>query len=305
MDLRKLRHAVALARHLNFTKAADALNLTQSALSRSIQSLEEECQLRLFDRNRNVVAITATGREFIRHAQLLLGKEAELLDMISHAARGDGGNVALGMAPLAARTLLAPLMIDTIDNPGFRATVTIGTPKKLLPMLLDESVHICVCTGREISSSPLFVSVPLAQFPLAMVVRADHPLTGLRDVVPADLERYPLLRTRSLELSDNDDGSLLEGLQKEPSLTIEDYDVLMKITSGSDAVWLTSPISAHEGIADGTLTAIPISWLAEAPFAQMTAYYLKKRTLSLTAQKVLDHLAVLSEAIFGPKPVGN
>lgn len=303
MDLRKLRHAVALARHLNFTKAADALNLTQSALSRSIQSLEEECQLRLFDRNRNVVAITATGREFIRHAQLLLGKEAELLDMISHAARGDGGNVALGMAPLAARTLLAPLMIDTIDNPGFRATVAIGTPKKLLPMLLDESLHICVCTGREVSSSPLFVSVPLAQFPLAMVVRADHPLTRLRDVAPPDLERYPLLRTRSLELSDDDHGSVLEGLQKEPSLTIEDYDVLMKITSGSDAVWLTSPISAHERIADGTLTAIPISWLPEEPFAQMTAYYLKKRTLSLTAQKVLDHLAVLSEAIFGPKPV--
>lgn len=305
MDLRKLRHAVALARHLNFTKAADALNLTQSALSRSIQSLEDECQLRLFDRNRNVVAITATGREFLRHAQQLLGKEAELIDMISHAARGDGGTVALGMAPLAARTLLAPLMLDTIGNPGFRATVTIGTPKKLLPMLIDESVHICVCTGREISSSPLFVSVPLAQFPLAMVVRADHPLTGLREVAPADLERYPLLRTRSLELSDDDDGSLLEGLQKPPSLTIEDYDVLMKITSGSDAVWLTSPISAREGIANGTLAAIPISWFPEEPFAQMTAYYLKKRTLSLTAQKVLDNLIVLSEEIFGPTPLGN
>nr|WP_256449595.1 LysR family transcriptional regulator substrate-binding protein [Novosphingobium sp. G106] len=226
--------------------------------------------------------------------------------MISHAARGDGGNVALGMAPLAARTLLAPLMIDTIDNPGFRATVTIGTPKKLLPMLLDESLHICVCTGREISSSPLFVSVPLAQFPLAIVVRADHPLTRSRNLMPADLERYPLLRTRSLELSDDDDhGSVLEGLQKAPSLTIEDYDVLMKITSGSDAVWLTSPISAHEGIANGTLAAIPISWLPEEPFAQMTAYYLKKRTLSLTARKVLDNLVMLSEEIFGSKPIGN
>jgi DNA-binding transcriptional LysR family regulator len=41
MDLRKLRHAVALARHLDFTRAAEALNLTQSALSRSIQALED------------------------------------------------------------------------------------------------------------------------------------------------------------------------------------------------------------------------------------------------------------------------
>src|SRR5579862_6863379 len=72
MELRKLRHAAILSKHLNFTKAANALNITQSALSRSIQSLEDECQLRLFDRNRNVVNVTAAGRDFLQLAQGLL-----------------------------------------------------------------------------------------------------------------------------------------------------------------------------------------------------------------------------------------
>lgn len=299
MDLRKLRHAVALARHLNFTRAADALNLTQSALSRSIQALEDECQLRLFDRNRNIVAITAAGREFIRHAQILLRKEAELMEMVNHAARGDGGSVALGMAPLAARTLLAPLMIEMIDKPGFHATVTLGSPKKLMPLLLDESIHICICTFRELPTHSLFASIPLARFPIAIVVRADHPLTALESVTPADLDRYPLLRTRSSEQDEDDLAAGGEELVRQPLLAIEDYDVLMKIASNSDAVWMTSPVSAREWIQSGVLTQIPISWLPEQPYGQMMAYHLKNRTMSPTSQRILDRLVDLSTQIIG------
>jgi DNA-binding transcriptional LysR family regulator len=301
MDLRKLRHAVALARHLNFTKAADTLNLTQSALSRSIQALENDCQLRLFDRNRNVVAITAAGREFIHHAQILLRKEAELLDLVKHAARGDGGSVALGMAPLASRTLLAPLMADMIDKPGFHATVTIGAPKKLLPMLLDESVHICVCTGREFTAHPLYTSIPLARFPISLVVRAGHPLTKLAIVTPEEVDRYPMLRTRSLEMDDDDDSASPAGENhKRPVLAIEDYDVLMKITSNSDATWLTSPIAAQEMIQSGILTQLAMPWRTGTAQGHVTAYYLKNRTLSPTAQRLLEKLVTLSNDIIGP-----
>lgn len=300
MDLRKLRHAVALARHLNFTKAAGTLNLTQSALSRSIQALEDECQLRLFDRNRNAVEITAAGKEFIHHAQILLRKEADLRDMVSHAARGDGGSIALGMAPLASRTLLAPLMTEMIARPGFRATVTIGAPKKLLPMLLDESVHICVCTARHPAPHALFTSVALARFPIAVVVRSGHPLTRKARVTSADLKGFPLLRTRASEMDDGEAEPTPTELDTTPVLAIEDYDVLMKITASSDAAWITSPISAHDGIRSGALAQVPISWSEEAPYAHMTAYHLKNRTLSPTAQRILDRLVSLSEDSIQP-----
>jgi DNA-binding transcriptional LysR family regulator len=299
MDLRKLRHAVALARYLNFTRAAAALNLTQSALSRSIQALEDECQLRLFDRSRNLVAITAAGREFIRHAQILLRKEAEMQEMVSAAVRGDGGSVALGMAPLAARTLLAPVMIEMIGKPGFHATVTMGSPKKLLPMVLDESLHLCVCTYRDLPAHSALASVPLARFPIAVVVRADHPLTRLTSVRATDLDDFPLLRTRSADQDEDDPAPADEGLTRRPLLAIEDYDVLMKITSSSDAVWVTSPDSAREWIERGVLAQIPISWLPEKPYGQMTAYHLRNRTLSPTAQRILDRLVELSRSVLG------
>lgn len=301
MELRKLRHAVTLARHLHFTKAADALNLTQSALSRSIQALEDECQLRLFDRNRNMVAITAVGKEFVRQAQILLRQETELMELVSNTSRGEGGSVALGMAPLASRTLLAPLMTEMIANPGFHATVTIGTPRKLLPMLLDESVQICVCTGVDLTAHSLLDSVPLAQFPITVVVRADHPLTRLTNISPKDLDRYPLLRSRPNEMDEDDSSPVIGEPDKRPALAIEDYDVLMKITSESDAIWVTSPLSASEWIANGVLVQIPITWLSERPHAYMAAYYLKSRTLSPTAGRILKRLVSLSKEIIEPK----
>ncbi len=293
METRKLQHAVMLARMLNFTKAAEALNLTQSALSRSIQSLEDECQLRLFDRNRNVVAITPVGREFIRHAEALLRKEAELFDMVGHSARGESGSIALGMMALAARTILAPLMTEMIGQSGFHADITIGQPKRLLAMLIQESVEICVCTALDLPASSPFSCVRIARLPLALIVRPGHPLTRLQRIAPPDLEPYPILRTRPFEF-DNDIPSVVGAMQqKRPAVTVEDYDVLMRITANSDSVWITSPVAAREGLAGKTLTQVPISWLSRPAEFDMSAYYLKRRTLSPLAQRLVDRMTTL------------
>ena len=60
-DMRRLRHALALAEYRNFARAADALHITQPALSRSIQSLEDGLGVRLFDRSPRDVQPTAFG----------------------------------------------------------------------------------------------------------------------------------------------------------------------------------------------------------------------------------------------------
>jgi len=71
-DLRRLRYLVALARRLSFTQAADDLGITQSTLTRAIQSLEREMGLRLFDRDQSGVALTSDGRRVVEKAESLL-----------------------------------------------------------------------------------------------------------------------------------------------------------------------------------------------------------------------------------------
>ena len=124
----------------------------------------------------------------------------------------------------------------------------------------------------------------------------------MESVTPADLEPYPLLRTRSSEMDEDDPTVSGASLLRIPVLAIEDYDVLMKITRSSDAVWVTSPVGVHEWIAQGTLAQIPIARVSDTLHAKMTAYYLKNRTLSPTATRILERLIALGREIFEPAP---
>lgn len=293
METRKLQHAVMLARMLNFTKAAEALNLTQSALSRSIQSLEDDCKLRLFDRNRNQVGVTPVGQEFLRHAEAMLRKETELLNMINHSARGESGSIAVGMMALAARTILAPLMTEMIQQPGFHAEITLGQPKRLLSLLIEEKVEICVCTAVQLPASSPYAVERIALLPLAVIVRVDHPLCRLEHVAPVDLASYPVLRTRPFEY-DSDIPTVINSMpEKRPALAVEDYDVLLHVTAQTDAVWITSPLAARAGLNDGTLRRLPITWTSSAPEFDMSAYYLKRRSLSPLGQHLLERMKEL------------
>src|SRR4051794_21255085 len=99
MDLRSLKHAVVLGRLLSYTKAAEELAMSQPALSRSIQVLEQRAKVQLFDRDRGGVHLTTAGREFVDRAAAILREVDDLNSALARAAGGAEGNIAYGMAP--------------------------------------------------------------------------------------------------------------------------------------------------------------------------------------------------------------
>lgn len=292
MEIRKLRHAVTLARFLNFTRAAHDLNITQSALSRSIQALETECRLQLFDRNRGMVTLTQAGREFIQHAEALLRNEAALRNLVDQSSQGAGGYITLGMTPLAARILLAPVLSQRVSQPHFHAEVITGTSREILPMIMQETIDLGVCVGDPSLANALFSAVTLAQLSLAIIVRKDHPLTQLDKFGAQDMERYPLIR--SPPYSFDHALPVVIGLAR-PAVTAEDYGVLNQIVTMSDAVWVTSPIAAKQGILSGELAQLPISWLPETKIS-LVAYTLSQRTLSPIASSILEQFKTIGAA---------
>lgn len=76
IELRLLRHALALARHGNFARAAGALNLTQPSMSRSIAALESLLGVPLFDRTNKGITPTAFGRILLECGEAVLQREA-------------------------------------------------------------------------------------------------------------------------------------------------------------------------------------------------------------------------------------
>jgi DNA-binding transcriptional LysR family regulator len=174
--------------------------------------------------------------------------------------------------------------------------VTIGQPKRLIGMLLDESVDICVSTAIDLPLSSPFARVELTRFPLALIVRTGHPLTLRGQIAPQDLEAYPIVQTRPFDLDSNMQ-SVGAMPPKRPAVTVEDYEVLMDLIAHSDAVWPTSPIAAREGIENGRLTQIAASRLSRTHEINMTAYYLKRRTLSPLANNMLEKMKLLSSKL--------
>ncbi len=96
MELQQLRCFAAVARHLNFSRAAEEMHLTQPTLSRAIQALETELGVRLFERNRQCVLATDAGRALFARTEKILAE----MDMAVHAVRavaaGEGGELIVG-----------------------------------------------------------------------------------------------------------------------------------------------------------------------------------------------------------------
>lgn len=110
MDLRQLRHFVAVAETLHFGRAAEKLNMTQPPLSQSIQALETTLGVRLFARTRRSVALTAVGAEWLPYVRKLLAEAADLPDIALRLSRGEVGALRLAFVSTATYSVMPPLI---------------------------------------------------------------------------------------------------------------------------------------------------------------------------------------------------
>ena len=110
IDLRHLRHALALAQHRHYARAADACHITQPALTRSIQALEVALGVVLFDRGRRGVEPTEFGQLLLQHAAGLDMASRELEREVRLARGLELGSLAIGVGPFAAASLVGPVV---------------------------------------------------------------------------------------------------------------------------------------------------------------------------------------------------
>jgi len=110
MDIRQLRYFVAVAEKLSFRRAAEQLHVAQPALSRQIQQLEDRLKVRLFDRDKRSVQLTAAGAAVLGHARVVLAAVQELPVIAQRAAAGESGQIRVGFISLVAYEFLPALV---------------------------------------------------------------------------------------------------------------------------------------------------------------------------------------------------
>src|SRR5262245_52182100 len=110
MELRHLRYFVAVAEELHFGRAAARLHIVQPALSRQIRALEQEMTLRVFERDRRRVALTAGGAAFLGEARAILAAVDHAVETARRADRGESGILRIGYIPAVVYTGLPDIV---------------------------------------------------------------------------------------------------------------------------------------------------------------------------------------------------
>lgn len=115
MNANQLEYAVRLAQVRNFSQLAEELHISQPALSRHIQNLEQELGIKLFDRGTSPLTLTPAGAYFIEEAKELLFKEDQLLKTMDRFKSGEAGRLTIGVSPFRCMYLM-PDIVKALRN---------------------------------------------------------------------------------------------------------------------------------------------------------------------------------------------
>ena len=181
MELRHIRYFETLAETLNFTRAAERLQVTQSTLSQQIRQLEDEVGIELFDRSGRRVRLTEAGEILRGHLTPALGQiERGLLALQADAPR-QPAVVRLGTTP-SFNTRMVPGCISTLLShyPGARVTVEELAAAQISKRLL--SGHLDLAVSYRPDDRPELWFEPLYNEALRLVVGKGHPLARRRRV---------------------------------------------------------------------------------------------------------------------------
>jgi len=282
-DIKALRHILALAKHLNYTKAAQELFLSQPALTRSIQATEQRLNLHLFDRNRGGVHLTVVGKAFVEHAMRLVQEADDFDRQVKRMAGGDEYTVAFGMAPLPAKSLLTHLAISSLrQNNATDWRVEINSASELSRLLLNDKIEFFVCAEEQLNTDSPVKKTPLGKFPLSFIVRSNHPL--LTDRKKNNM--YPVLSVAPIKSYHSFPKALQDKLEFPPKLVVNDYALLANITAQTDAIWPMSYFAVMDELKKGNLATLSFPKAKSPTQFEIVMYSLSKRTLSSAAHKL-------------------
>lgn len=193
MDLerRHLEHLAAVAEHRNVTRAAEALGMTQPALSRSIQEIERLLGLRLFDRLPQGAVPTSACLGLLGRARALIDGFEDLAREAQRLGEHYAGALAIGLGPAAAAGS-APVEIGRFLalHRRLRCRVAIAAPHELAQRLRSLELDFVVADQTSIEEGAASLVLEPLEYEAVLLCRPGHPV--LRAACPeAEVSRYP------------------------------------------------------------------------------------------------------------------
>lgn len=193
-ELRHLRHVLALAEHGSFARAAEALHLSQPALSRSIQAFEVEVGTNLFIRSGTGAEPTDFGRLLIQRARQITELANDIGKEVSARRALETGHIAIGGGPYPVESTLSAALARFISAyPSVSVRLEVRDWDELLRRLRARELDFFVAETSTMEQESDLDIEPMSEHPLHFIARAGHPLAGRRDILPSEIFAFPIL----------------------------------------------------------------------------------------------------------------
>ncbi|WP_435278645.1 LysR family transcriptional regulator [Rhodococcus yananensis] len=192
IDTHRLRQFLAVAEHLNITRAAEDLQLTQQAVSSTLKALERELGVMLVRRTGRTIELTAAGRVLRDGGSLLIDASRALVRATRAAAAAAPEHLVVGHTP----ALTSDEVFDLTEPvrrtfPGASITARQYFPGDLAPALRAGTIDVGLRRG---STTPRDVAAAIIAYStLRIAVSIDHPLAGRASVTMAELAAFSLI----------------------------------------------------------------------------------------------------------------
>jgi len=192
MTLTELKYIVAVAREKHFGRAADACFVSQPTLSVAIKKLEEELEVKIFERNANEVSVTPLGEEIVRQSQSVLEQAAQIKEIAKRGKDPLSGALKLGVIYTIAPYLLPELVRHTIEmSPQMPLMLQENFTVKLLEMLRTGDID-CAIMAEPFPDTGLAIA-PLYDEPFMAAVPSNHPLAQQTSITAQALKSETML----------------------------------------------------------------------------------------------------------------
>ncbi|SNX29448.1 LysR family transcriptional regulator, hydrogen peroxide-inducible genes activator [Polynucleobacter meluiroseus] len=279
-SLRQLSYFVALAKDLNFTRAAQASFVGQSTLSTGLKELEDSLGVRLVERDRQNVSITPIGLEILERAKVILAASEDLVEFSKASGKPMSGTIRLGVIPTIAPFLLPNVLPDIRERfPDLQIALREDLTANLLARLAEHQLDFALI-ALPFETEGLLVS-ELFNDEFCLVAREGDPALKSKEIqLPAKLaERLLLLeeghclREHTMQACRQSDFRKADGMEATSLLTL-----LQMVESGM-GIALLPEMALKGGLLNGThLVARPL------------APPVPKRIIALVARSSTAHL---------------
>lgn len=307
---RNLVYALKLAEYGSYRRAAEALNITHSALVRSIKALENHFDVTLFNRGGGVkVTPTRIGEVFIGHAREIYYREEDLLREIQLMKGAAKGELRVAFGPYASKLCGHAALKNLIKKlPDLKIKTSVLYHLKVIDMVMERDADVGIVFAGNLKADGDFTIKPLGRHISVFFCRPGHPLLDRHNLSQANIYEYPWACTRLpkafsqyLPKNHNKAGSI-DPLTGEfiPSMQLDTLDEMAGIVASSDILGIGGLMMYIEEVKRGELAVVPYheKWMRTA----YSIIHLKHRTLSPPENAFIDEVLKIERGLDAEEP---